>query len=129
MARSLGWRIIRRPGAGLGDSWGPIAQEENLQRKMWLLMLPLCIYLLLWGAAVAYAVYKESYDAAHSEFAGLPLIVLGLPWSFVWHGFNPKVIESQYYNSVIVSSIFILFNAVIILLVSILVFVRIGRSR
>ena len=99
-----------------------------LQAKRFLL-LPLGVYLGLWAMAAIYAWYKGSFDPAHSEFAGLPLIMLGLPWTFIWHNFNPRIIESEYNNSIIVTSMFAFLNAALILLVTLIIFVMFSRSR
>jgi len=82
------------------------------------MLIPLWSYLFLWAAAVSWASYKETYDPANSEFGGLPLIVLGLPWSLIWHDFNPRILRSDYNNAIVVESIFIFFNATIIFLVT-----------
>ncbi len=71
-------------------------------------------YIGLAVIAVSYAWYKAAYDPAHSEFAGLPLIVLGLPWSFILHNFNPKFVANEYNNSILVECIFIALNAAIL---------------
>lgn len=76
--------------------------------------LVLWIYLALSLAAVAYAWYKGAYDPAHSEFSGMPLIILALPWSWVFHNFNPRILGDQYNNSIVVESIFIALNALIL---------------
>lgn len=96
--------------------------------RLRILLFPLWFYLFLWGAAAAYAWYKGTYDPAHSEFAGLPLIFLGLPWSFLWHEFNPRVLGSDYNNSIIVESIFAFLNATIIFLVTMAIRALFSRS-
>ena len=78
------------------------------------IFLLLWIYVALGGIAATYAWCKGAYDPAHSEFAGMPLIILALPWSFVFHDFNPRILADQYNNSIIVESIFISLNAVIL---------------
>ena len=93
------------------------------------LLLPLCIYLGLWALAAIYAWYKGSFDPAHSEFAGMPLIILGLPWTFIWHNFNPRIIQSEYNNSIIVTSMFAFLNATLIFLVTAIIFGMFSRSR
>ncbi len=103
--------------------------EKALLRTKRVLLLPLCVYLSLWAVAAIYAWYKGSFDPAHSEFAGLPLIILGLPWTFIWHNFNPRIIESEYNNSIVVTSMFIFVNAALIFLVTLIIFVLFSRSK
>ena len=103
--------------------------EKALQRTKRLLLLPLGLYLGLWAVATIYAWYKGSFDPANSEFAGLPLIILGLPWTFIWHNFNPRIIESEYNNSIVVTSMFAFLNAALIFLVTQIIFVMFSRSR
>ena len=83
-------------------------------RKSNLFWIPLWIYLCVSAIAVFYTWYKGIYDPAHSEFAGLPLMVLGLPWSFTGHNFNPKLLANEYQNSIVVECLFIGCNAVIL---------------
>jgi hypothetical protein len=75
---------------------------------------PLGFYLILAFVAVAYAIAWGVLDPGNSELAGVPLIVLGLPWSFVFHAFNPTIVASDYANAIIVTSLWIALNAVLI---------------
>jgi len=102
---------------------------KALLRTKRFLLLPVGVYLSLWAVAAIYAWYKGSFDPAHSEFAGLPLIILGLPWSFIWHNFNPRIIQSEYNNSIVVTSMFAFLNAALIFLVTLITFVMFSRSR
>jgi hypothetical protein len=43
----------------------------------------LAFYLALATLAVAYPFYKQAYDVSNSELSGVPLIVVGLPWSLL----------------------------------------------
>lgn len=89
--------------------------------------LILWIYVALSAVAAAYAWYKGAYDPAHSEFSGMPLIILALPWSWLWRNFNPRILGDQYNNSIVMESIFIGLNTVI--LGSVLVLVRMLGGR
>ena len=100
-----------------------------MQSKTRLFLAPLWVYIGLAVIAVFYAWYKSAYDPAHSEFAGLPLIILGLPWSFIWHNFNPKFVANEFNNSILVECIFIALNAVILVLVITTVYILRRRSR
>jgi len=102
---------------------------KALLRTKRFLLLPLGMYLSLWAVAAIYAWYKGSFDPAHSEFAGMPLIILGLPWTFIWHNFNPRIIESEYNNSIVVTSMFAFLNAILIFVVTLIIFVMCSRSR
>jgi amino acid permease len=75
---------------------------------------PLIFYLGLSAVAIACAVAYAVLDPGNSELAGVPLIVLGLPWSFAFHNFNPRVIASDYFNAVVVCTLWIALNASII---------------
>lgn len=102
---------------------------KALRRTKRFLLIPSGVYLGLWAVAAIYAWYKGTFDAARSEFAGMPLIILGLPWTFIWHNFNPRIIESEYNNSIIVTSMFAFLNAALIFLVTLILFVMFSRSR
>jgi hypothetical protein len=75
---------------------------------------PLVCYLGIAVVAVAYAVGWAVVDPGNSELAGVPLIVLGLPWSFVFHNFDPRILASEYFNAVVVSTLWIALNASLI---------------
>ena len=81
-----------------------------VKRSRWILV-PLWCYLAFALCAVGYTVASGVFDPGNSELAGVPLIVLGLPWSFTFHAFNPKILASEYYNAVLVSTIWIAVNA------------------
>ena len=102
---------------------------KALRRTKLFLLLPVGVYLGLWAVAAIYAWYKGSFDPANSEFAGLPLIILGLPWTFIWHNFNPRILDSEYNNSIVVTSMFAFLNAALIFLFTLIVFVMFSRSR
>ena len=75
---------------------------------------PLIFYLGLAAVAIAYAVAYAVLDPGNSELAGVPLILLGLPWSFAFHNFNPRILSSDYYNAVLVMTLWIAVNASLI---------------
>ena len=77
---------------------------------------PLGFYLILCVVAVAYAVAWGILDPGNSELAGVPLILLGLPWSFAFHEFNPSILGSDYFNAIVVSALWIMLNASLIAL-------------
>jgi len=82
--------------------------------RLKLLLIPLWAYLALWFLAVSYAFMKGRVDPGNSELAGVPLILLGLPWSFIFHGFNPKMIYDDYNNAILVCSFFMAGNAILL---------------
>jgi hypothetical protein len=88
-----------------------------MNRSLWR-WVPLWCYLALAVCAVGYAVAWGEFDPGNSELAGVPLIVLGLPWSFMCHTFNPKIIASEYYNAVLTSMIWIAVNVALIVVSS-----------
>ncbi len=75
---------------------------------------PLVAYLGLAAVAIAYAVGYAVLDPGNSELAGVPLIVLGLPWSFMFQHFNPRILASDYFNAVLVMTLWIAVNASLI---------------
>ena len=72
---------------------------------------PLGCYLVLAAIAIAYAILWAIADPGNSELAGVPLILLGLPWSFMFHNFNPRILASDYFNAVVVTTLWIALNA------------------
>ena len=91
--------------------------RTSTSRWIW---APLGFYLILSIAAFGYAIAWGIFDPGNSELAGVPLIVLGLPWSFVFHDFNPSILGSDYYNAVAVAGIWIALNASLIALATFL---------
>jgi len=87
------------------------------------------IYAGLGAIAALYACYKAAYDPAHSEFAGLPLIILALPWSWICRNFNPRIVPDQYSNNVIIETIFVFLNTVLLALIITFVQKAMGRGR
>jgi len=77
---------------------------------------PACIYAGLSGCAAFYAFYKGAYDPSHSEFAGLPILILAMPWSWLFRGFNPRVLADSYNNNIVVESLFALVNVILLML-------------
>jgi hypothetical protein len=59
--------------------------------------------------AAAYALYQGNVVRVNSEFSGLPLMMLGLPWSILFR--DPKILESTFNNSVLVCSAYAAANA------------------
>jgi hypothetical protein len=79
------------------------------------------IYAGLGGIAALYAWYKGAYDPAHSEFAGLPLLLLALPWSWILRGFQPHIVGDEYNNNVIIETSFVVLNVVLLAALLILI--------
>ena len=76
--------------------------------------VPLWCYLALAVCSVGYAIAWGVFDPGNSELAGVPLILLGMPWSFTFHTFNPKVLASDYYNAILTTTMWIVLNAALI---------------
>lgn len=74
----------------------------------------LTVYCALAIAAAAYALYKGNVSRAGSEFSGMPLSILALPWSWWFRDFNPALVRSAFNNSVIVTSGFALLNVAVL---------------
>jgi len=85
----------------------PIAQS----RWRW---TPLICYVGLAVIAIAYTLGYAVVDPGNSELAGVPLILLGLPWSFAFANFNPRIVAADYPNAVVVSTLWIALNASLI---------------
>ena len=79
------------------------------------------IYAGLGAMAAAYAWYKGAYDPAHSEFAGLPLLLLALPWSWIFRDANPHLLRDGYNNNVLVETMFVVLNTALLAAVLILI--------
>jgi hypothetical protein len=79
------------------------------------------IYAGLGAIAGVYAWYKGAYDPAHSEFAGLPLLLLALPWSWIFRDANPHMLRDQYNNNVLLETIFVALNAALLAAVFMLI--------
>jgi hypothetical protein len=87
------------------------------------------IYAGLGVMAAGYAWYKGAYDPAHSEFAGLPLLLLALPWSWIFRDANPRLLGDEYNNNVLIETIFVVLNTAVLAAVLILIQKRIIRSK
>ena len=87
------------------------------------------IYAGLGVMAAGYAWYKGAYDPAHSEFAGLPLLLLALPWSWIFRDANPHLLGDEYNNTVLIETIFVVLNTAVLAAVLILIQKRIIRSK
>ena len=72
------------------------------------------IYAGLGALAAIYAWYKGAYDPAHSEFSGLPLLLLALPWSWIFRDANPHILRDQYNNNVLIGTMFVVLNAALL---------------
>src|SRR6185295_6973985 len=64
--------------------------------------------------SVVYALYKGNYSRANSEFAGVPLLLLAIPWSFVLRSFDPVIVQDKFNNSVVQMTAYILLNLAIL---------------
>jgi len=67
------------------------------------------VYAALIVVAAGNAIYQSRYDPAHSEFSGLPLIILALPWSMTLP--TPPTLASTFDNSVLWESGYAAINA------------------
>jgi hypothetical protein len=83
---------------------------SNARRVMWLSTA----YLALSAVAAAYALYKGNVSRADSEFSGLPLLLLALPWSLWLRAVQPRILESAFNNSVLVTTGYALVNGIIL---------------
>ena len=71
-------------------------------------------YIALAVLANAYTWFVGSLGSETSEFAGLTLILLGLPWSIAFKDFNPVFLRDTYNNSILVEDMFILLNTILL---------------
>ncbi len=76
--------------------------------------LVMAAYAALAAAAAGFAFYKGNFSPANSEFSGLPLLLLALPWSWWFRDFNPSLVRSSFNNSLLVTSGFVLLNLVLL---------------
>jgi hypothetical protein len=75
--------------------------------------------------ACLYALYRLNVTRVNSEFAGLPLLLLALPWS-AWPGAQrPHILAATYNNAVLISMAYVALNTVLIVALG----AMIGRAR
>lgn len=94
-------------------------------RTLWLVVPS--VYLALAVAANLYTWLVGRSGAEQSEFAGLTLILLGLPWSLLFAHFNPPFMSDTYANSMIVEDLFIALNLLVLVCCSRVVTYFIGK--
>lgn len=87
------------------------------------------IYAGLGAMAAVYAWYKGAYDPAHSEFAGLPLLLLALPWSWIFRDANLHLLSDGYNNNVLIEAMFVGMNTALLAAVLILIQKTMVRSK
>jgi hypothetical protein len=75
-----------------------------------LMRVVMTMYAALAGLAIGFAFYKGNFSPADSEFSGLPLLLLALPWSWWFRDFNPSLVRSQFNNSLLLSSGYVVLN-------------------
>src|SRR6267142_1962779 len=68
--------------------------------------------------AIVYALYKGNYSRANSEFAGVPLLLLAIPWSFVFRSFDPVIVQDKFNNSVVQMTAYIVLNFAILAVIA-----------
>jgi len=75
------------------------------------------IYSVLVCLAAGFAFYRGNFAPANSEFSGLPLLLLAVPWSWWFRAFNPVLVRSEFNNSLIVTSAYAAINIVLLLII------------
>ena len=86
----------------------------------------LIIYAMLWALAAGYALYMGNVVRVGSEFSGLPLLLLALPWSLVFRTFRLSLLSSAFNNAVVLMTAYVALNMLILLALS-RVMGRVGR--
>src|SRR5262249_3173041 len=76
--------------------------------------LPFWIYVSVSLLVTAYVLIIGNFGPQHYELAALPILLLAMPWSFIFSNFKPRLIASDYNNSVLIMLIFIALNGAII---------------
>jgi len=96
---------------------------------MRVLFILVWIYAGLGLMAAVYAWCKGAYDPAHSEFAGLPLLLLALPWSWIFRDANSHLLRDEYNNNVLIETIFVVLNTALLAAVLTLIQKRMARGK
>lgn len=76
--------------------------------------LPFWIYVSVSLLVTAYVLIIGNFGPQHYELAALPILLLAMPWSFIFSNFKPRLIASDYNNSVLIMLIFIALNGAIL---------------
>ena len=92
-----------------------IQQRSGAATFAWLIV---AAYGALAIVAIVYALYKGNYSRANSEFAGVPLLLLAIPWSFVLRSFDPVIVADKFNNSVVQMTGYILLNLAILAVIA-----------
>jgi hypothetical protein len=87
-------------------------------RSATLVWMIAAVYAALSIVAIVYALYKGNYSRANSEFAGVPLLLLAIPWSFVLRSFDPVIVQNKFNNSVVQMTGYILLNLAILAVIA-----------
>lgn len=73
-------------------------------------------YAGLAALAALYALYQGNVVRVNSEFSGLPLLLLAMPWAVVLRGIRPAVFASAFNNSVLMGVVGVAINLAILAL-------------
>jgi hypothetical protein len=76
--------------------------------------LPFWIYVSVSLLVTVYVLIIGNFGPQHYELAALPILLLAMPWSFIFPNFRPRLIASDYNNSVLIMLIFIALNGAIL---------------
>ncbi len=75
---------------------------------------PFWIYVAVSLLGTAYVLVVGNFGPQHYELAALPILLLAMPWSFLFPSFKPRLIGSDYNNSVLIMLMFIALNGAIL---------------
>ena len=93
------------------------------------LLIPFWIYISLSLIVTVYVLVIGNVGPQHYELSALPMLLLALPWSFIFHDFRPRLIVSDYNNSVLIMLMFIALNGAILLALGVVADALVQRSR
>lgn len=72
------------------------------------------VYAVLAAVAAIYALYQGNVVRVNSEFSGLPLLLLAMPWALIFRSVRPAVFASSFNNSVLIAVIWVCVNLAIL---------------
>jgi hypothetical protein len=76
--------------------------------------IPFWAYVSISFLVTVYVLVIGNFGPQHYELAALPILLLALPWSFIFHDFKPRLLASDYNNSVLIMVMFIAINVAIL---------------
>jgi hypothetical protein len=74
----------------------------------------IAVYAILAVIAAGYALVMGNIVRTGSEFSGLWLVILAMPWSLLFGRFRPQILSSSFNSAVVMMSVYIVLNMLIL---------------